>query len=54
MVFVCSIRLPHSTAAGLLLKAWRAGDTDRLLSSTQQQPCCSTAGSATLSADIGS
>ena len=37
---VCPIRQPHAAAAGLLLWALPAGDSDRLLHG-QQQPRCS-------------
>ena len=32
---VCPISLPHAAAAGLLLRARRAGDIDRLLQQRQ-------------------
>ena len=44
---LCTIRLPHASAAGLLLWAQCSGDADQLL----QQPR-ENAGSATLSAYV--
>jgi len=52
---VCPIRWPHATVVGLLLWARRAGDIDRLLSSSHAaaRRAAENAGSATLSADVG-
>ena len=59
-VFLCPIRLLHAAAAVLLLGARRAGSIDRLLhrrrsaAAAAQQRVAAHAGSATLSADVGS
>jgi len=51
---VCSIRPLQQSAAGLLLWARPAADIDRLLHGAQQAARRANAGSATLSAYVGS